>query len=344
MEGSDDGVSMSILNKICIQILLLLILSSNFSFAKVPKGRYDNDGGVAKKAYYDKVEATKARLKNDTAFNQLNRAYDIFKKYAVEIRTTRFDMIELRRLNWEEKSIEIPEDGDPIDYSLGEREWVVRMDDAAKQVMVIDSVNALNHPFFERIHRRSEKVCKNRVLNNDTLKELSDVLLAWYLKNGKKDYFVEKTEIYYTAKPCVMEDVDDYVDLIGRTVQECRNKFEDYQKIDTLCVDTKGLDYKRMFLTNEDEEALDVFSGCDRWTGSMKEKDDRYNKNGFLPFEISHNWYDMCFDYGSEYISKIHLDLEKGEAILIGATIEYYIRKVDGVWRYVDFSIHGFID
>lgn len=337
---------MRIINKVCIQILLLLILSSNFSFAKVPKGRYDNDGGVAKKAYYDKVEATKARLKNDTAFNQLNQAYDIFKKYAVEISTTRFDMIELRQLNWEEKSIEIPEDGDPTDYAMGEREWVVRMDDAAKQTKVVDSVNALNHPFFERIHRRSEAACKDRILVNDTLRELSDVLLAWYLKNGKKDYFVEKTDIRYTTKPCIRpispKTLDDFFNYDPTDI--CLNGMDDYQKVDTLCVDTKGLDYKRIFLSSEDEDALDVFSGCDRWTGSTKEKDDRYNKNGFLPFEISYNWYDMCFDYGSEYISKIHLDLEKGEAILIGATIEYYIRKVDGVWRYVDFSIHGFID
>ncbi|MCQ2090645.1 MAG: hypothetical protein MJY93_10400 [Fibrobacter sp.] len=329
--------------KLIVLLLACLCGLGSLCFARLPEGRYDNDNGASKKAYYDKMKSTEASLKKDSDFVKLVQAYDIFKKYAVEIRTTRFDMEAFRQLNWDEESIEIPKDGDPVDYALGGRVWVVRMGDSIKQAKVVDSVNTLNHPFFERIHQRSEKVCKNRVLNNDTLKELSDVLLAWYLKNGKKDYFVEKTEIYYTTKPCVMEDVDDYVDLIGRTVQECRNKFEDYQKIDTLCVDTKGLDFKRMFLTNEDEEALDVFSGCDRWTGSMKVEDDRYNKNGFLPFEIGYNSVDMCFDYGP-YIGRINLDLENGKATVESGLAAYNFKKIDGVWKYVDFSVDGFIN
>lgn len=284
----------------------------------------DREVNAEKKAHYDQVEATRKRLEKDSAFINLNRAYEIFKRYE---KVVWFDL--------EGKEIANPDSVDPFD--LMTRKWMVRMEDSVKYARVMDSINTLSHPFFERIHQRSEPICKGGFTQNDTLKELGKVLAAWYQKNGRKDYFVENMSIAYRAKPCKINEKK------SETFHEIVEEDCEYIKVDFLCVDEREMNSKRMFLTKKDWEELDVFSGCDRWTGRTKQDDDRYNKEEFLPFQTSLNAYDMCFDYGSESFYKIYLNLGNGEATVYGACIEFSFKKVDGVWKYTGAHVKCWI-
>ena len=273
-----------------------------------------------KKAFYDSVEATKKRLENDSAFIKLNQAYAIFKRYE-----------KLKYWDLEGKEIANPDSVHPLE--IAKRKWVVSIEDSAKYAKVMDSIKTLNSPFFERIHARSEAICKGRPAKKGVQKELNDLLLAWYRKEGGKDYFVENRSVSYTTEPCKADK--NLSETFGMVVETgCK-----YTTIDTFCVDTKGANFKRLFLTGEDWDALDVFSGCDRWTGTMKHEEDRYNKTEFLPIEISWNEFDMCFDYGADGLGDIYLDLENGVATASWNCFEHHFKKIDGVWKYEDTSV-----
>lgn len=275
-----------------------------------------------KKAFYDNVEATKKRLEKDSAFIKLNQAYAIFKRYE-----------KLKYWDLEGNEVVHPDSVHPLE--IVEHKWVVSIDDSAKYAKVMDSIKTLNRPFFERIHKRSEAFCKDRPAKKGIQKELNDILLAWYRKVGGKDYFVENRSmsVSYRTKPC---GVDEGLSRkFGEVVEnDCK-----YTTIDTFCVDTKGMDFKRLLLSKEDKEALDVFSGCDRWTGTMKHEEDRYNKTEFFPMEISWNAFDMCFDYGAEWLGGIYLDLKNGVATASWDCLVHRFKKVDGVWKCVDTSV-----
>ena len=273
-----------------------------------------------KKAFYDSVEATKKRLENDSAFIKLNQAYAIFKRYE-----------KLKYWDLEGKEIANPDSVHPLE--IAKRKWVVSIEDSAKYAKVMDSIKTLNSPFFERIHARSEAICKGRPAKKGVQKELNDLLLAWYRKEGGKDYFVENRSVSYTTEPCGVDK--NFSQTFGVVVETgCK-----YTTIDTFCVDTKGANFKRLFLTGEDWDALDVFSGCDRWTGTMKREEDRYNKTEFLPIEISWNEFDMCFDYGADGLGDIYLDLENGVATASWNCFEHHFKKIDGAWKYEDTSV-----
>lgn len=273
-----------------------------------------------KMAFYDSVEATKKRLEKDSAFIKLNQAYAIFKRYE-----------KLKYWDLKGKEITNPDSVHPLE--IAQYKWVVSIEDSAKYAKVMDSIKTLNSPFFERIHERSEAICKGRPAKKGVQKELNDLLLAWYRKEGGKDYFVENRSVSYTTEPC---GVDKNLSQTFGMVVETGCK---YTTIDTFCVDTKGANFKRLFLTGEDREALDVFSGCDRWTGTMKHEEDRYNKTEFLPIEISWNEFDMCFDYGADGLGDIYLDLENGVATASWNCFEHHFKKIDGVWKYEDTSV-----
>lgn len=273
-----------------------------------------------KKAFYDSVEAVKKRLEKDSAFIKLNQAYAIFKRYE-----------KVKYWDWEGKEITNPDSVNSGE--IAEHKWVVSIDDSAKYAKVMDSINALSRPFFERIHERSEAFYKGRPAKKGVLKELNDILLAWYRKDGGKDYFVETPSVSYRTKPCKIDK------KLSKKFGEIIEKDCKYVTVDSFFVDTKGMNFKRLLLTKEDSEALDVFSGCDRWTGTMKHGDDRINKTEFFPMEISWNAFDMCFDYGAQWIGQIQLDLEKGAATGSAGCIEYRFKKVDGVWKYIDTDV-----
>ena len=273
-----------------------------------------------KKAFYDSVEVTKKRLEKDSAFIKLNQAYTIFKRYE-----------KLKYWDLEGKEIANPDSVHPLE--IAKYKWVVGIEDSVKKATVMDSIKTLNRPFFERIHKRSEAICKGRPAKKGVLKELNDILLAWYKKDGGKEYFVENRSVSYRTKPCEIDQ--EFLKKYGQVVEkDCK-----YVTVDTFCVDTKDADFKRLFLSGDDWDALDVFSGCDRWTGTMKNDEDRYNKTEFMPIEISWNSYDMCFDYGAEGLGAIYLDLEHGVATASWNCLVHHFKKVDGVWKYDDTSV-----
>ena len=244
------------------------------------------ESAAEKKAYYDKVKALKKRLKKDSTYIKMVQAYKIFKRYAAT------------------------------------SEWTLKKGvDYAK---VLDSVETLRNPFFDRLHQRSKELCKDRVIPNDTLKELSNFMFSLYTGGRKKDYFVEEEDVVYTTKPCVAD-----TSRIGRSLgdEKC-----EYSKVDRLCVDTKGTKAKRIFLTVEDYEILDVFMGCDRYTGKMNRNEGEI-KRAFLPIETHYNPNNYCVEYGSEYGS-VYLDLTNREAVVrFYGCMEKTYKEIDGVWK-----------
>ena len=237
------------------------------------------------KAYKERIGKVKARLKKDSAYIKMVQAYEIFKRYAAA------------------------------------GEWMLKKGvDYAK---VLDSVETLRNPFFDRLHQRSKELCKDRVIPNDTLKELSNFMFSLYTGGRKKDYFVEEEDVVYTTKPCVAD-----TSRIGRSLgdEKC-----EYSKVDRLCVDTKGTKAKRIFLTVEDYEILDVFMGCDRYTGEMNRNEGEI-KRAFLPIETHYNPYNYCVEYGSEYGS-VYLDLTNREAVVRYGCMEKTYKEIDGVWK-----------
>lgn len=306
--------------------LILLYMGNVSCFAIQPEGGKEEairwwmlDYPAREKAYYKMVDTTEARLENDTAFIQLKRAYEIFQQYAVKTKVP---------------SLLYPEDSGRTDEIL-----------TVKRTKIADSIKALSYPYFERLHQRSELVCKDRVLQNDTLKELSKILLAWYTKTGRNEYFVERMNVAYTTQPCVQKPrrpqapgtMRLVLDSIGDYESNCEAR--DYIYADTLCVDTRGTKYKRIFLTYDDEEELDIFSGCNRLKGVMEFEYDRYDMNGFMPIETSLNQYDMCFDYGASSFDHVNLYLDKGEAYLPSGCDIFKFKKVDGVWKYMGMFV-----
>jgi len=89
----------------------------------------------------------------------------------------------------------------------------------------------------------------------------------------------------------------------------------------------------------DDEEELDIFSGCNRLKGVMEFEYDRYDMNGFMPIETSLNQYDMCFDYGASSFDHVNLYLDKGEAYLPSGCDIFKFKKVDGVWKYMGMFV-----
>jgi len=304
--------------------LILLYVGNVSCFAAEEIDWRLKEGEAQKTAYYGIVDSVRRTVENDSAFIQLNRAYEIFKKYAV-----------VRKYSFRKgKEYRVPDDD-----SFGERRWIVKMDDYARQKEVRDSVKSLKLPFFDRIVERSNVVCKNRVLKDKASKEVNDLLLAWYTKNGKYDYFVERVGFRYTTKPCFkIVEPENFLER-EKLVDQCKR--EDFVYVDTMCVNPKGS--KRMFLTYDDKVALDLFTGCDRYEGETKAPEDRYNKNGFMPIEPSYNPYDMCFDYGAEYFSSIYIDQKNGVAYFLGNCARYKFIKEDDVWKYYEMIVDCFI-
>ncbi|MCF0215566.1 MAG: hypothetical protein HUK21_03725, partial [Fibrobacteraceae bacterium] len=224
---------------------------------------------------------------------------------------------------------------DSVEFYFMCQRWEMKMDDDVKLAEVTDSVEKLRLPFFNKLYERTQRFCEGKYPKNDSLKEISNVLLAWYTKNGWFNYFVQSDRAVYRILPCEKHKVN--FNLLGEEKEiesvNCHDKV-----VEDFCVDTRGTKFKGIILTEEDKDALDEFSGCDRWKGETKVLEDRYNKAGFMPIEISHNAHDMCFDYGSDYIRNIHLDMEKGRAVIYGGCTETYLfEKKDGVWKFKDF-------
>ena len=240
-----------------------------------------------KKAYFDKVKVVKNRLKKDSAYIKLTQAYKFFKKYAVQTEAS------LKK---------------GVDYAK-----------------VLDTLESLRNPFFDRLHQRSEPICKGKTIQNDTLKSLNEFLLFVYTNGYKDDYFVENGPVYYTTEPCVY-------DTYG--VPHCVTT----TKVDTFCVDTKGTKAKRIFLTDEDREILDVFMGCNSWTEKRNAKEVRY-KQAFLPIESAYDDRDNCYSYGG-WIGVVYLDLvNKDKAILYNRGLEVTFEKIDGNWKRTESSV-----
>jgi len=240
-----------------------------------------------KKAYFDKVKVVKNRLKKDSAYIKLTQAYKFFKKYAVQTEAS------LKK---------------GVDYAK-----------------VLDTLESLRNPFFDRLHQRSEPICKGKTIQNDTLKSLNEFLLFVYTNGYKDDYFVENGPVYYTTEPCVY-------DTYG--VPHCVTT----TKVDTFCVDTKGTKAKRIFLTDEDREILDVFMGCNSWTEKRNAKEVRY-KQAFLPIESAYDDRDNCYSYGG-WIGVVYLDLvNKDKAVLYNRGLEVTFEKIDGNWKRTESSV-----
>ena len=238
------------------------------------------------KAYKERIGKVKARLKKDSAYIKMVQAYEIFKRYAAA------------------------------------GEWMLKKGvDYAK---VLDSVETLRNPFFDRPHQRSQQLCKNGIVQNDTLKALGDFMFSLYTGGRRKDYFVENSYILYTTKPCV-----DDTSALGKIdgAKDC-----DFSEVKYLCIDTKGTKAKRIFLTEEDYDVLDVFMGCNSLTGEMDREEGKI-KRAFLPIETHYSPCSECLLYGNEF-GPIYMDMVNWEmTVYVDMCSDYLYKKINGVWE-----------
>ena len=106
----------------------------------------------------------------------------------------------------------------------------------------------------------------------------------------------------------------------------------DFSEVKYLCIDTKGTKAKRIFLTEEDYDVLDVFMGCNSLTGEMDREEGKI-KRAFLPIETHYSPCTECLLYGNEF-GPIYMDMVNWEmTVYVDMCSDYLYKKINGVWE-----------
>ena len=151
-------------------------------------------------------------------------------------------------------------------------------------------------------------------------------MFSLYTGGRKKDYFIEDNSVSYTTSICQSDSTGEI-----SLHEPCEIK---YSRVDRLCVDTKGTKAKRIFLTEDDRDILDVFMGCDRYNDKMNREEGKF-KSTFLPIETFYHPISQCPIYGNA-TGSVDLDLVNGRATIhVDFCLEYLYKKVNGVWEKV---------
>lgn len=187
--------------------------------------------------------------------------------------------------------------------------------------VLIDSVHALQEPFFDRIHVRYDSICGTATAETEELKELRKLFEAFYgLDSSSGKYFVEHRNVRYRTTPCSHEDQ--------------RHGACAYKNVPNLCVD--GGSYKRLILSDDDIIAINLFLKYNP-TRYWELPEDYESRTKALPIPVGGYAEYPCCTVGEIRLLDVYLNLAAGEASIeifnMGCDRLYY-KKVGDSWLF----------